>query len=725
MRLAFSFLLPAVVVMLLPACREVPHARDEHAMAWRWDARFVSFSTSNEGTRSEFDNPQVIERRILELKKLGITVIQLNGLHERNVYLDRLPMLLRTTKMICDIAHRHGMKVIEHSDVTIMPYRNQTAYGYKLLLKNFDWFQRDVQFDHLINNPCINNPGFKKHYFDMITEYVGKTGVDGLKLDEVIFARGRACGCQHCRAKFTSDTGEVLPDDHTDPFFRSRGRGPGATFNNVNDRKLLKWLRWRSRTIGDWHIELRKAIDKVNPNVSFVKYTTHYGLTSPYSTFGSGGSIFQAARACDWFGTEIMSRNVYYCPRPVFFYRKIFSGLGEWADSPIYGGVYHINNPDIARMGWALTAMHRQHSLMATIEGADMTYMAWKDKMHLRLAHRLADIAILFSDNTRNWERMAGYLPDTGGYSECMSDAHIQHVFLMEQGLTLEKLKPHRLLLLPSTSCISDALAQTIREYVKQGGRLLITGHASLLDELGFPRKNFALADVINVDYDNRLVPKGCILKVGHWKIPIPLRGFAVKVADPGRATVLATIEDAKGTTLGPGIVQTRYGKGTVIYEACRLGAYNFESERTVRDTFSFQRNNRVHNLVMEIVRRAYGGSLPFEAAASMPAKVFTTVYRQHVNGKEQVLVHLLNATGSDIKAGEKVPGTTPENAWPTLKKDISFSIKLRRFSDSYVVSPDFEGRRPVRVKPAGDRFQVTVDKKDLKWFSTVYFTLK
>ena len=725
LRAAFSFLFVAAMAARLCASQEVLRAPNNDAMAWRWDARFVSFSTSNEGTRNEFDNPQVIERRILELKKLGITVIQLNGLHERNVYLDRFPMLLRTAKMICDIAHKHGMYVIEHSDVTIVPYRNQTAYGYKLLLRNFDWFQRDVQFDHLINNPCINNPGFKEHYFDMITEYVKKTGVDGLKLDEIIFARGRACGCPHCRAKFTRDTGEVIPDDHTDPFFKSRGSGPGATFTNVNDRRLLKWLRWRNETIGDWHIALRKAVNKVSPNVSFVKYTTHYGLTSPYSTFGSGGSIFQAARSCDWLGTEIMSRNVYYCPRAVFMYRKMFAGLGEWADTPVYGLVYHCENADTAKMGWALNVMHRELPLMATIEGADMSYIGWQDKMANRDAHPVADIAVLFSDNTRNWERMAGYLPDTAGYSECMSDAHIQHVFLMEQGLSLEKLKRYNLLILPSTSCVGTELAQVIRDYVKQGGRLLITGHASLLDELGFPREDFALADIMNVKYRGGWAPKGCNLRRGDEIIPLSGRGLHVKCVDPQRSRVVAELVDAKGKVWGPAIVETKFGKGTVIYDACRLGTYNYARERTVGDKFNFERNETMHRLLVELVRRAYGGKLSFEAAASMPDKVFVTVYRQRANGREQVLVHLLNATGSDIRAGETVPKTTPENAWPVLKEDLEFEIELAGFADARVVSPDFQGPRPVRVTSAGNRHRVVVNKGDLKWFSTVYFTLK
>lgn len=656
---------------------EVFRAADNDEMAWRWDARYMSFSTSAAGTRMELDNQEVIERRIKELKDLGVTVVQLDGLHERNIYLDRYERLVEITKIICDTAHRYGMKVIEHSDVTIMPYRNQSGYGYKLLVnEKFDWFQRDIQYDYVINNPCINNPDFKKHYFDMICDYVGRTGLDGFKLDEIVFSSGRSCGCKYCRAKFAKDTGLSLPDDNTDSFFRFRSGG--TALSNINDRRVITWLKWRQETIGDWRLDLRKALSKVNPNTSFLVYTTHYGLTTGYSTFGTGGSIFQAARACDWLGTEIMSRNMYYCPRALFMYRKMYAGLGYWANSPVYGLVYHVDKADIAKAGWALNVMHKQLPLMRSIHGADMSYMGWEDKMMNRYSKPEADIAILFADSSRNWERMAGYLADSAGYSQCLSDEHIQHVFLMEPDLVLEKLKQYKLLIMASSSCISDSQAQAVRDYVAQGGRLLITGHATVLDELGFPRKNFALSDVMNLEYLRGWAPKGCSLRVDSEMIGIPGRAIHAKVIDESKSTVLSELVDGNGKVLGPGAVMTKYGKGVVLYEGVRLGAYNFSAENNPGAGYEDVRKNEVlAEKAVEYVRLIYGGRFKFEADADVPEKIFITTYSQNAGGREQMLVHLLNCTGSVLKAGEIIPATPPKDAWVALEKDVTFEIEL------------------------------------------------
>jgi len=129
---------------------------------------------------------------------------------------------------------------------------------------------------------------------------------------------------------------------------------------------------------------------------------------------------------------------------------------------------------------------------------------------------------------------------------------------------------------------------------------------------------------------------------------------------------------------------------------------------------------------MVDLVRKAYGGQLAFEAQDSIPKKVFVTVYRQQIDSKDQVMINLLNATGSNLKRGDVVPETNPQPHWPALEKDIEFEIDLpKSIKEAYIVSPDFEGRRPVKVTNISNRYKVTVDSKDLTWYSIVYFDLQ
>ena len=720
MRYLIAVLLLTVLIPSAWAAPEDYRLKDNDATAWRWNARLLSWATSNTGTRNEFDNRAVIRRRVKELKALGITAVQLNGLHCRNAYMDRMPKVREYMKMVVEECHRAGIRVIEHHSVTIASYRGQSGYGAKWLFAHPDWVQRDIQYGHAFANPCINNPHFRKYYFDYLCDYVRYTGMDGLKLDEAVFCSGRSCGCPHCRAKFKRETGLDIPRDTTDSFFAWDERR--KLLKNRRDPRVARFIEWRTDCRTDFFTELRKRINTIKPDLTLMTYTTHYGLTSYYATIKGGASLFKTVRIHDWIGTEIMSRNVYACPRGVLFYRRAIAGLGNYGNVPVYGLVYHVNNPDIARMGWALNTMNRELTLTATIEGADMSYLGWPDLMDFRFARSEADIALLFSDANRVWGQMVSYKPDLGGYSQCLADAHIQHDIIVDGALDAERLRKYRLLIIPSVGCMSDAQAEVVRAYVSGGARLLITGHSSKFTELGQERKDFALKDVMNVSF-HKWAPKKSALKIEGEVVPIPSRIFRVRLVDPTRSQVLAETVDRNGNTVGPALVRTPYGKGEVFYEACRLGNYNYEEETTVNRTYRRSTDPVLHKVLLDLVRRAYDGPMPFEAQV-IPEKVFVSVYRQKVKGKEQVLVHLLNATGSKMKAGQTVTRITPKDPWPALGKDLVFEIALPKFRNAYIVSPDYVGKRSVKVTRAGTRQKVTVNKKDLRWFSTVYFDM-
>jgi len=706
----------------LAAAPEEYRAPNNEAMAWRWNARYLSWATSNAGTRNEFDNRDAIRRRVQELKKLGITVVQLNGLHRRMAYMDRMPKVKEYTKMLVEECHREGIKVIEHHSLTHVSYANPTGYGAKWLFAHPDWLQRDIQYGYAYINPCMNNPDFRKYYFDYICDYIRYTDVDGLKLDEVVFCSGRTCGCPHCRAKFKRETGLEIPRDTTDSFFEWDERR--RLLKNRSDPRVARFLEWRADCRIDFFTELRKRINRIKPNFTLMTYTTHYGLTSYYSTIRGGASLVKTLRIHDWIGTEIMSRNVYACPRAIFFFRRAVAALGNYGDVPVYGLVYHVDNPEIAKMGWALNTMNRELTLMSAIEGADMAYIGWPDLMNFRFARSEADIALLFSDANRVWARITAFVPDLGGYSQCLADAHIQHDIILDLALDAEHLKKYRLLIVPSVGCMSDSQVQALRDYVRGGGRLILTAHSSKLTELGMERDDFALRDLVNLSYRG-VGPKQCRFKMGTAVVPLDRRPFRVDIVEPGRSEVIATLLDANGVEIGPAIVRTPFGNGEVFYDACQLGSYNYEPEVTVGRKYQRSAEPTLKAVLIKLVRRAHGGPLPFEAGESIPEKVFISVYRQRVNAKEQVLVHLLNATGSNMKPGQMVTRTTPKDPWPALEKDLEFEITLPDFERAYVVSPDFDGRRPVKVEREGSRCRVTVNRDDLRWFSTVYFDLR
>ena len=68
-----------------------------------------------------------------------------------------------------------------------------------------------------------------------------------------------------------------------------------------------------------------------------------------------------------------------------------------------------------------------------------------------------------------------------------------------------EELAGFKVLVLANVALMSDAQAEAVRRFVRDGGGLIATHETSLFDEKGRRRADFALADVLGVHYQNTL----------------------------------------------------------------------------------------------------------------------------------------------------------------------------------------------------------------------------
>ena len=699
---------PAGLEILLPD-------PDDPALAWRRNMRMVSWAGSHSATGFEFNTPELVERQVLALKAEGFNTIN-DGLFFWNLaYTDRWDEGLEMIRMICYFAHKHGMKVIHHCDTTIPLYQG-TALQY--LMAHPDGLQRDIRYGlPTFSLICLDNPAVRRELIGRFVRLAAETGVDGFMLDEIIFASKDYCGCPDCRKKFTEDTGAVLPTDPDSP-----------VFDNYDDPLWVQWIKWRQRCIGDWRLAFRREFNKVNPNLCFMVYTTHYGLTSRWAPREKGANLIQAARACDFVGTEIMSRNVYESCRAVYAYRKIKTAIGDSLGCSIWGLVYHVNNPDIAYAGWAMNQMNRQTTWMGSIAGVDMKrYLDWPFKVKTESARSVADVAVVFSSTSRDFGRLFAPVDGGLGMSQMMTDAHIQHDVLLETDLRPERLARYKLVLLPFISCTSAAQNAALRAFVASGGRLLISGNTSLQDENGMLLSTFGLADLIGLDMD----PKHATIKgdyVFRWRAdhkPVSVPKYAIRVTPrPGASpTILADVVHGDAV-VGPALTVHRVGKGACYYLASPLGAFNQEPETTPGRTWNFELNRPLEALFLTILDDCVPGGFDVRAV-SVPSRVFLSVHEQPGKQGEEILVHLLNMTGSgDLKKGETVTKNTPKDAFPALKNDMVVDLRLGEFSGAVIRSPDYAGARPVRLeKRDGGVTRITVNKNDLKTYAIVYLT--
>lgn len=701
----------------LPPARVVVNDPDDPAIAWRWWGNITSLGPSNYASFLEFETEDQIAQRLDELKALGFRIVLLNGLHFRHSWEDQFDRVRQTIATIVRLGHERGMRVLDHRDLSVAVYQNT---GLNVYLNALPQVLRDVRHGQVTRGYCISNPDYRQAFWDHITRWVAETDIDGLMLDEVTFHRAEFCGCQHCRAKFLADTGVSLPVDET-----------LGTLLDVNDPLWKLWLQWRNRQVGDWFVRMLEEIRKVKPAFVLMNYTTHYGMGSSFVARGPGGGLHETARAASFLGTEIMSRNVFIAHRSNFTFRNMIGSLRGTYGVPVFGLVYAMNNPVTAYAGWIMNNMRGQvtWSIIGSrdVERDALRYTGWSDNMDLGQAASAADVALIFSIASRDFPATYGHVDDLTGIGQQLDDAHIPYDILMDLDLDdsrLDRLARYRLVILPSACSLSDTQLAALKTYLRQGGRVLATGHTGSLNERGEYRGDWPVGRWIGLAWNRRVLraEEGLTLQGRYVEgASLAYPHGLMRVTAASETQVLTTAH--QGAAHFPAIAQGDVGSGRLTVMLLRPGAVNNERDISIDRPWVYEHNQAVADFLERVVREHRGPEPAFEAV-DIPVAVRLSVYRQpRSEGGKTTLVHLFNASGAKIELGQQVSRTPPENPFPRLERDVVFEIDLPAGSAGRgeIVSPDWPGARPVRMEPVGaDRWRVTVGREDLYAYGIV-----
>src|SRR5690606_6918704 len=130
-------------------------------------------------------------------------------------------------------------------------------------------------------------------------------------------------------------------------------------------------------------------------------------------------------------------------------------------------------------------------------------------KQHEDLLHHqkpTADVSIFYSIKSSqrftsgNFDKDR-YVTHLIGMEQALLDRKIQYNFVNDLELTDEKLKDVKVLIVPNAACLTDEEVEILRNYVKNGGKMLATNETSMYHPDGTYRENFALQDVFGCTY--------------------------------------------------------------------------------------------------------------------------------------------------------------------------------------------------------------------------------
>jgi hypothetical protein len=534
---------------------------------------------------------------------------------------------------------------------------------------------------------CLLGP-YGDFFIDVLAEIltkfpeVGAFSFDGLHY-------GGVCYCGACRDAFRKETGAEIPrTDMNDPAFR-------------------RYQHWADRRMEGLVQRMQSRLKAIKPTVALVTWTTNAGrfghfMSIPRNMPSRMNLLLDAPDQEFWLDETNRGATIVPAFANAYIWattnhRVAFSEPYILSHGNPYGKDSFPPQEIFRRMMLALTYGAAPSIAVAQPANLQNELYDCLDEVQRRkpwLTHKRPEpwAAIVMSDNTRNfYGRSAGmveerYLANVLGTFRAAIEEHLPVAVINDWNLNVADLGPYKVLILPNTACLDRDQVAAIDAFVRKGGGLVASLDTSLFDEFGTPRNNFALAEVLGVDYRGLVKPAegpkdldvNFAKSIGpdYWEKrknvfdfksdpasflnrgrmttyvgtnSVTFKGPAVRVAPRSREIkTIGTLrmKTADGSPEIPAVVTHTHGKGQVVYLAA-----GFDSAYYLYP-YPYQRL-----ILRESILHVAASPPPVRVEA--PMCVHSTVMRQVKDGGERLVVHLfsdLNTTAFHALPNEDVP---------------------------------------------------------------------
>ncbi|MFH1903164.1 MAG: beta-galactosidase trimerization domain-containing protein [Candidatus Omnitrophota bacterium] len=310
-----------------------------------------------------------------------------------------------------------------------------------------------------------------------------------------------------------------------------------------------------------------------------------------------------------------------------------------------------------------------------------------------------ARIALVFSWATRKYfepgEQPVQWLEELSGWARMLIEAHLPFdILVAEEADKLNNLSRYDLIILPNAANLSDAFCESIRCYVRNGGRILASAKTSMRDEKDGRLMDFRLGDVLGVSFKETF--EGPFAMEGQIE-PEPACGILEKVTSTGKIIAHLVETDSAGSVAGtedplpinstdwPIFTVHKFGKGKALYVSFDIGRlYSKHGDQHI--------GKRMEGLIDILLSKR-------QLEIKAPRTVEVTVWEQKV--LKRTIIHLSNRS---------VPWTLPtDNRQITEVIPVhEIEIDLEKPYPKQTVS---SRHARINVKDDGERLKITVFK--------------
>lgn len=494
-------------------------------------------------------------------------------------------------------AHKRGIKVFIYVNVHKMDRG--------LIDEQPRWNQQRADGSHLtglyggdIGSPCVNT-GYRPWITGLIEEFAANYAVDGVFLDGPCFYVG-TCYCPDCQTQFRDRYGLDIrdigseDDPHWPEFIEFRydsiasfvgacrealqQHKPGAPlYMNANGLHSGRWNGRHNR-------KLIKAQDILGAEGGFIFYGRPLDVplwkvsgTAKFLEAQAEGKptvIFTAAGHKPW---------AYPLTEPEI--RLNVAATFANGSNPWVGASYeNLDDPSMASVADELAFFARHEKALSDTVGMGETVLLWSHATADYYGTHMPEIDFVVDrpDAKEHFDYQSAF---QGAYEALLRSGTpfriIDDVGIREE----EALADVKTLILPDVACMAEDTADGIRTFVRDGGTLVATNNTSLYDEVGQPRDDFLLGDVLGATY---VEPRGISQwdlvyltedagdLLGFERTDIPSPTYQIRVQANSETQMLARYHEPMGNRYAPrpdpspdpAILYQEYGQGRCLYLA-------------------------------------------------------------------------------------------------------------------------------------------------------------
>ena len=336
---------------------------------------------------------------------------------------------------------------------------------------------------------CINGGYYQEYAFEIIREAIANYPFDGIFFNMMGYtgatyagADHGICQCDNCIKRFRAYCGLKLPKNNEDP-------------------AIDEYRKFQRETSEELYNNITSFIKQQNPNLIIYNYNA---TGTSWIASESGASMSPAVDNIYHASSNVKRIMGSYKDRTPLNLIMGFQAIG-------YRNI--ISSPNLLRTWWLENMLHGAPVSLVVVG----TLVHYEDRAFFPIVNELfafhKSYEVLFT-NVQSVNKIALIQGSGGEYQGLMkllSEEHIMYDVIIPSRLgsdrTPRKIEDYDLLILGDVAGMSENLINLIDNYVKNGGKLLVTGATSTGDDTGKSMNEIRLKS-LGVEPDFEVFPQ-------------------------------------------------------------------------------------------------------------------------------------------------------------------------------------------------------------------------